>query len=313
MTRSSPRPRARTRDLAVPPRVEPSAGTRLALARIDGRGTLVAVSADPAALLADLDHDAALVVTRAGEEVLATGTVETEYPWASCTKLLTALATLVAIDRHLVGLDDPAGPEGATVRHLLAHASGVAFDSPKVLAAPGARRIYSNAGYELLADHVAESVGADFGEWAEESVLVPLGLSATLLEGSAAHGASGPVRELVALGLELRSPRLISTQLHAQATHVVYPGLAGVLPGFGRQQDNTWGLGPEIRGAKSPHWTGARNSPATFGHFGQSGSFLWIDPAHDLVAAFLGERPFGPWAAEFWPGLNDAIIDSLTR
>ena len=41
-------------------------------------------------------------------------------------------------------------------------------------------------------------------------------------------------------------------------------------------------LGPRLRAPrrKPPHWTGARNSPRTFGHFGSAGTatFLWIDP-----------------------------------
>jgi CubicO group peptidase (beta-lactamase class C family) len=41
---------------------------------------------------------------------------------------------------------------------------------------------------------------------------------------------------------------------------------------------NDWGLGFELRDTKEPHWTGTRNSPRTYGHFGGSGSFLWLDP-----------------------------------
>jgi CubicO group peptidase (beta-lactamase class C family) len=81
-----------------------------------------------------------------------------------------------------------------------------------------------------------------------------------------------------------------------------------VLPGFGRQDPNDWGLGVEIRDHKHPHWTGRRNSPQTYGHFGQSGSFLWVDPVRGLAACCLGERPFGLWAAEDWPVLSDAVI-----
>ncbi|MCA1682587.1 MAG: beta-lactamase family protein, partial [Actinobacteria bacterium] len=56
------------------------------------------------------------------------GDPTTSSPWASVTKLATALATLVAVEEEVVALDEPAGPPGATVRHLLAHASGLAFD-----------------------------------------------------------------------------------------------------------------------------------------------------------------------------------------
>jgi CubicO group peptidase (beta-lactamase class C family) len=90
---------------------------------------------------------------------------------------------------------------------------------------------------------------------------------------------------------------------------VAFPGLSGVLPGFGRQSPNDWGLGFEIRGGKSPHWTGSRNAPETFGHFGQTGSFLWVDPVAGLACACLTGTQFGEWAAEHWPRLSDAVLD----
>ena len=90
-----------------------------------------------------------------------------------------------------------------------------------------------------------------------------------------------------------------------------YPGLRGVLPGFGSQNPNDWGLGFEIRGAKHPHWTGSANSPATFGHFGQSGTMLWIDPAAGIALVALADRDFGPWAAAAWPALADAVLAAV--
>jgi CubicO group peptidase (beta-lactamase class C family) len=92
---------------------------------------------------------------------------------------------------------------------------------------------------------------------------------------------------------------------------VAFPGLGGILPGFGRQEHNDWGLGVEIRDAKKPHWTGALNSPGTFGHFGQSGAFVWVDPLWQLTLVSVAERPFGAWAAQVWPALSDAVITSL--
>ena len=35
---------------------------------------------------------------------------------------------------------------------------------------------------------------------------------------------------------------------------------------------------PEIRGTKAPHWSAPWSSPETFGHFGRSGTLLWVDP-----------------------------------
>ena len=67
--------------------------------------------------------------------------------WASVTKLVTALAVLVALEEEAVALDEPAGPPGSTVRHLLAHTSGLAFDEHRVFDKPGEQRIYSNTGF----------------------------------------------------------------------------------------------------------------------------------------------------------------------
>jgi CubicO group peptidase (beta-lactamase class C family) len=89
---------------------------------------------------------------------------------------------------------------------------------------------------------------------------------------------------------------------------VAYPGLAGVLPGYGRQQPNDWGLGWEIRGSKDPHWTGATSSPETFGHFGRSGTFLWVDPEAGLACLALTDRDFGDWAIQAWPAFIDQVL-----
>jgi CubicO group peptidase (beta-lactamase class C family) len=230
------------------------------------------------------------------------------FAWASVTKLLTALALWIAVEEGTTAWDEPAGPPGATISHLLAHASGLAPDDDSVLAKPGSRRIYSNHGFEVAADHLAARAGIPFGEYLEAGVIEPLGLAGTRLDGSPAAGASGPVDDLMRLGQELLAPTLVSPGTMARATTVAFPGLPGVLPGFGRQNPNDWGLGVEIRDHKHPHWTGTRNSPQTFGHFGQSGSFLWIDPVAGVVVGSLSDRPFGPWAARAWPALSDAVL-----
>jgi CubicO group peptidase (beta-lactamase class C family) len=254
--------------------------------------------------------NAAVAVTDPGRTLAAAGGDE-PYPWASVTKLVTALAVLSSVDRGEVALDEPAGPPGATLRHLLAHASGVGPDGDAVLSPPGKRRIYSNRGIEIAADLVAERAGAPFDQLLRDRVLTPLGMDGTVLDGSPAHGARGPVSDLARLGRELLSPTLVPARM-PEATRPVFPGLAGVLPGFGRQDPNDWGLGFEIRDGKSPHWTGSRNSAATFGHFGQSGSFLWVDPEAGLACAALADRAFGPWAAQAWPALTDAVLAEFT-
>ena len=228
--------------------------------------------------------------------------------WASVTKLATALAVLVAVEEETVGLDEPAGPPGSTVGHLLAHASGLAFDEETVLSPPGERRIYSNVGFEALAALLADRSGMPFDDYLGEGVLRPLGMTATRLDGSPAAGLAGSLDDLVRLATELLQPSLVSPSTLQQATTVAFPGLAGVLPGFGRHDPLDWGLGFEIRDGKSPHWTGRHNSPATFGHFGASGSFLWVDPEAGLACAVLTGRDFHAWMMEAWPALSDAVL-----
>jgi len=234
------------------------------------------------------------------------------FPWASVTKLLTALTVLDSAERGLVDLDEPAGPPGSTVRHLLAHASGIAVEDDALLAQPGRRRIYSNRGFEVLADFVSARVGVPFADLFDDRVCRPLGLS-THLTGSPAHAARGPLEDLAALGHELLAPTLLRPELMAEATRTSFPGLAGVLPGFGRQDPNDWGLGFEIRDGKTLHWTGSRNSPGTFGHFGRTGTFLWVDPEAGLACACLTDRDFGPWAAAAWPAFSDDVLAAFAH
>jgi CubicO group peptidase (beta-lactamase class C family) len=92
-------------------------------------------------------------------------------------------------------------------------------------------------------------------------------------------------------------------------TSVQFPGLNGVLPDVGRFDPNDWGLGVELRDRKQPHWTGTRNSERTFGHFGGSGTFLWVDPAVGLALACLTDREFDTWALEAWPRLSDGVLE----
>ncbi len=261
-----------------------------------------------------LDQVASWPATAAAGVASATGLMEKTGPadqpfrWASVTKLLVALAALDATQRGLLDLDEPAGPPGSTIRHLLSHASGLAFDSGAILSAPGRRRIYSNRGIEIVAAVLAARSGQSFERLLADEICLPLGMTGTRLEGSPAWGAVGPLSDLMNLAVELASPSLVGDDLLAEATRTAFPGLSGVLPGFGRQPHCDWGLGFEIRDSKAPHWTGARNSPRTFGHFGRSGSFLWVDPEAGIACAALADRDFGDWAKQAWPRLSDDVL-----
>ena len=80
--------------------------------------------------------EAAAGAARAGGGVATHGAVDVVQPWASVTKLLTGLALLVAVEEGTVDLDEPAGPPGSTLRHLLAHASGLPPDERNISARP---------------------------------------------------------------------------------------------------------------------------------------------------------------------------------
>jgi CubicO group peptidase (beta-lactamase class C family) len=139
-------------------------------------------------------------------------------------------------------------------------------------------------------------------------VIAPLDLADTVLLGSPAHAVHSSVRDLVRLTREFMSPTLVSASTMDEATTVQFPELAGVVPGVGRFDPNPWGLGFEIKGSKTGHWLGSETSPSTFGHFGGSGSFLWVDPTHGVGAVCLTDREFDDWAMDVWPAFNDVVI-----
>ncbi len=254
------------------------------------------------------------VVAPAG--VLATeGELAHDFWLASLTKPLAALATLVAVEEGALELSDPVPglPEelaGATLRHLLAHASGLGPDRLTRAAAVGTRRIYSNAGFDLLGSVVAEATEMPFENYLTEAVFSPLDMTGATLIGSPARDARASVADwvpvlsmLLAGGSGLLDPSTV-----VDATSVQYPGLPGVLPGYGSQADNAWGLGFEVRGVKQPHWTSPENSPATYGHFGQGGAMFWVDPVARLAVVALADQPFGEWAIAAWPALSTEVL-----
>jgi CubicO group peptidase (beta-lactamase class C family) len=180
-----------------------------------------------------------------------------------------------------------------------------------VLAEPGKRRMYSNYGFQVLAETVQSETGIEFAEYLQGAVFEPLGMTDSRLHDGAAaagYGASSTVADLARFAADLLRPATVAAQTHAGATTVQFPGLDGVLPGFGVQRPNDWGLGFEIRATKTPHWTGATNSPKTYGHFGQSGTFIWADPERDLALVVLTDRNFGDWSRSRWPEFSDTVI-----
>lgn len=269
--------------------------------------------ADALSAVADWPAPSAAAAVVGPDGVLAaTGPTMQPFPLASVTKPLSVLAMLVAVEEGALELGvaaDEALIPGATLRHLLAHASGLAPERPLRSFAPAERRVYSNVGIELAASLVEAAVGMPFASYFDEALVQPLGLSATSLSGSPAKDGVASVDDLALVMQELLTPQgFLHPSTLEDATSVQFPGLRGVLPGYGGQDPNDWGLGFEIRDGKHPHWTGSANSPGTYGHFGQAGTMFWIDPVARVGLVALADRDFGEWAADAWPKLSDAVL-----
>ena len=204
----------------------------------------------------------AVAVLRGGEELAAHGPREQVFRWASVTKPVTALADARRRrggDRRPRRAGGPARLDGAAPAGAR---SGLPFEGRTPIAAPGERRIYSNTGFEVLAELVGDGRGD-----AVRGVPACGGARAAR-DGRGAAGLAGlrPARAAsttcCASAAELQRPRLVAPETLAEATSVQFPGLVGVLPDIGRMEPNDWGLGFELRDAKRPHWTGAHELAA---------------------------------------------------
>ena len=266
------------------------------------------VDDDPATLLAQWPvGECAAIWVRADGSRSTFGSLHNRFRLASLTKPLFAYAVLVAAEEGTLPLERPLGPAGSTVAHLLAHASGLGPEAGDPVIPPAQRRIYSNAGFELLGEALTASSGFALAEYLREAVFEPLGMNNSALEGSPAHGAVSSAIDLMKFLGELQEPQLISSQTLARLITPAFGELSGVLPGYGMQRPNPWGLGLEIRGHKRPHWTGPSQSPETVGHFGAAGTFLWMDPASGSRAVVLTDTAFGSWAVERWATFNEVV------
>jgi CubicO group peptidase (beta-lactamase class C family) len=254
---------------------------------------------------------AAAVVLADGTVAGTVGPVDHAFRLASPSKILTAWATLVAVEEGTVSLDDRIGQPGCTLRHLLAHAGGYPFEGAEPVSPPERRRIYSNTGIEMVADAVAVAAGMPFADYLSEAVFAPLAMGTCELRGSPAHAVWGTVNDVVPFLAELQSPALLAPATAADAVQPQYPDLAGIVPGVGRFDPCPWGLGVEIRGTKSPHWTGTTNDVTTYGHFGGAGTMMWVDSVARCGVVALTDRPFDDWSIEAmrcWPALSDAVV-----
>jgi CubicO group peptidase (beta-lactamase class C family) len=274
----------------------------------------MAVAGDEAARFADAlaavaswpVPDAAVAIVGPDGVRAAVGPVDQVRRIASVTKPLVGHAVLVAVEDGSLGLDDP--DERGTIRHLFSHCAGWDFDTETVLSEPGTKRQYSNTGWRKLGEALERATDLTVADYLTEAVFAPLGMERSVLRGHCGRDVHSTVDDLARFATELLRPRILATETLREATTVQFPGLSGVLPGIGRFPELDWGLGVQLHSSLSLIWAGTELSPRSFGHFGATGSFLWVDPSRDLAAVALCDRDFGPWALDVWPPFGDAVI-----
>lgn len=252
---------------------------------------------------------AAAAVLASDGRVETYGDTSRVVPLASVSKPVGALAVLVAAEEGVIDLDEHAGPPGSTVRHLLAHASGLPFDGTTPIAPPAQRRIYSNEGFRMLAAHLSEKAEMPFADYVRAAICEPLGIGLDP-RGDPGSGMHASLDDVLALARELVEPTVVAGETLAEMTSIQFPGLSGVLPDYGRFEPLDWGLGVQLN-TRPPSWMGSRTSARAFGHFGGSGTFLWVDPEPGVACAALTNRPFGEWAKAAWPTLADDVLREL--
>ncbi|MDO4909713.1 MAG: serine hydrolase domain-containing protein [Corynebacterium sp.] len=229
-----------------------------------------------------------------------------QFPLASISKLLSAWTLLIAADRGHLPLDTRLARNGATAAELLSHAGGV-DDYRERYRTPGLRRMYSSLAYDILADGLHRAHGLPFAQYMRLNLLEPLGMTDTYLRGRAGVDVVSTAADLLTFMKEVDNPTLISPETAKLSSEVAYPGLDGVVPGYGLFKPCDWSLGFELKGTKKEHWMGESLPPSTKGHFGQSGTFFWFNPENHTGAIYLSTRDFGPWAVERWGEFNTRL------
>jgi len=203
---------------------------------------------------------------------------------------------------------------------------------------------YSNVGYGLLALVVEHLTHQDFSAALESLVLQPLGIEAWL----GVEPPRTPVRladtrgKHVGTALEpfnsafwrsLAFPwagmlttaagalRLVCTFWHnhdgflqpttrAEAIRNQVGELRCTMFNKAVWDPCAWGLGPELRATKTPHWAPPTAHPDSFGHAGASGCLVWADPSAKVAWAMLGARTAeSGWLLRRGAAIGAAILE----
>ncbi len=210
------------------------------------------------------------------------------------------------------------------------------------VAAPGTLVQYGNHGYGLVAVLIEQICGTSFASALQDLVLGPLHIEGYLgVEPPRAPALLADVRgtnppELAPFtspfyrSLALPWAGLVTTAtgflslVRAFAGHPAGFVSAHIVADARRSQtsglpggsgpplwyaDCAWGLGPDIYGAKQPHWSPPNAAPESFGHAGASGCIAWHDPASRVSYAIMGTRTAANgWLLRHAPALGAALL-----
>ncbi len=255
--------------------------------------------------------------------------------------------TLRALLCHAAGLPTDIAPAAAPYAEGLDwQALGTACLLQPLEAPPWARVRYSNVGYGLLALAVERRTGEAFAATLGRLVLAPLGAAAYLgdepprrpaaladVRGKHAGTSIEPFNSRFYRSLALpwagmvtnatgalaivrafRNPQFLSPTTRAAATSDQTGGLGG---GFVEPliwDPCPWGLGPDLRGTKSPHWVPAAAGAESYGHSGASGCLAWYAPGADVAWAILGARTAdNGWLLRRSGAISTAILAEETH
>jgi len=235
--------------------------------------------------------------------------------------------------------------EKITVRHLLTHTSGLpsGSETETIKAAetgldfqPGSKMVYSSVGYTLLGELIERISSRSFNEFTREHIFKPLGMHNSTfihmgldrersvqrrpgttydwpkeLEGetsasstlwSTAFDMGIFLQTFLNKGshgdFQLISAPVVNSMTHNQVSGIPREMVDGTpVPSSG--------LGWFMLGsAQFPDYPKSFSS-TSYGHSGASGAFIWVDPAFDLIGAFL----FTKIKEEFRP--LDLFVDTL--
>lgn len=216
-------------------------------------------------------------------------------------------------------------------------------------AEPGQVLRYSNAGFGIAGRVVERATGTSIHAYIDDNLLAPLALSRVRTRSSP-NDADGIALtdDAASAGTDVESYNsrywqdlgipwggcFGSASDIARFAASFFPGESSVLDEAtkaGMITDQTggvpggvdsagvhweqgaWGLGWEVAANKQRHWTGSERSPATFCHWGQSGTLVWADPERRLALAVFGNRTVHkPWplVPPRWARLSDALISA---